>query len=406
MDHDAAADQEAIEAGQPAGDMAENHQPASDSSAQLQELYEQVQRNEEANKATKEEMKVMMGTLQSMSAMLASLVQATGASSAGTRVHRPVTQAVTTSGTPAGNPGSVPQASISDTSHRPSPSPSPAATPVATAVTVFQSTLPRMKRFTGSTPQNRDEVNFKEWRTQAKGILSNGNVQDPLGYLRQHLGGQAANIGSKHRTAEGLLEELNNIYGNKRSFDSLMAQLLKDKKQAHDQSPGDLLNEICSELTELRELQKMTQDEFNGRMYNVFQHACTSPSLTCELRARFGTAEQGAPTYAELFSYLQQVEGLSYGRVRDRRPVAPAVVAHPVQQPRAPVPPARANGRGGRKRGSIRCRQCGVTGHIMAQCQGDFNEEAILRYFGEDGLEFYYWKAEQLNEQGNGSGRV
>ena len=70
MDHDAAADQEAIEAGQPADDMAENHQPASDSSAQLQELYEQVQRNEEANKATKEEMKVMMGTLQSMSAMI------------------------------------------------------------------------------------------------------------------------------------------------------------------------------------------------------------------------------------------------------------------------------------------------------------------------------------------------
>lgn len=218
----------------------------------------------------------------------------------------------------------------------------------------------------------------------------------------------AASVAVKHRTAQGLLDELNVMNGNNRSFDSLMAELFHEKKQGKDQTPCDRLNEIYGELNDLREIQSMTTDVYHNRMYMVFQKACTSSSLTCELRARFGTAEQGVPTYAGLFNSLRQVEGLDYGRARDRRPAAPTVASHQVQPTRFATPTPRANGRGGRqgKRGTIRCRQCAVLGHIMSQCPNNFDEEAVLRFFGEDGLDFYHNKIEQLSRQGNGGGHV
>ena len=65
--------------------MAQNHKPTPDPSTQLKELYEKD------NNATKEKMKVLMGTLQNMSTMLVALVQATDASSAEASMLRPVT---------------------------------------------------------------------------------------------------------------------------------------------------------------------------------------------------------------------------------------------------------------------------------------------------------------------------
>ena len=253
--------------------------------------------------------------------------------------------------------------------------------------------LPRLRHFTGRAPASKEEATYSEWRRAAKSV--DPSTTDALGYLKRSLGGVALSQGQSARSIPKLLELLDGLYGDTKTFFELYEEL-SHKHQGRGQSAADFLSELMEQLGRMGERQHLEETEVHQMMYQAFLRACNNNPLTREVRARYGPPGPKSPSYQDLLRYVRQIEDLDSVRARDRPQGRVQATAAALQredeeavaavQQTAPSQSATA-GRG-RERGKrpFHCLNCGLAGHNLANCGNPPNEAEVRRQFGEDGL--------------------
>ena len=260
--------------------------------------------------------------------------------------------------------------------------------------------LPRLRVFTGLPPTSQQEASFEDWRAQAKVVMNDSAIQDAVQYLQRSLRGVALMQCEtlKPKSAQALIDHFDKLFGVVKSPDDMFLDLYSIRQGRH-QTVADLLTSICGRLQTIRERASLKNEEFDRRLYLILMRACSSDSLSRELRGHFGIPGEAHPTYEDLLHYIRRIEELDGPRSRPKPETAVTSSVHLANSPGAMEMAAIGSASTGAqnrhleaKRRTKYCFKCGLPGHFYANCGNPDNVDLVARRERENRRRTNEWR--------------
>ena len=174
---------------------------------------------------------------------------------------------------------------------------------------VYPSLPPRLGIFTGLRPAGGGEVEFAEWSARCKSFLceSDGNdSRDVMRKVRSSLRGIALEQVKDCSTATSIIETLNLVYGNLLTEEDQYVRFVKLAQEKRE-SAASYFSRLWSSFSNLNQRKQYTAMQANSKIYHTFMTNFVSNDnfLLMELRSKFGTPGETAPSCASVLAYLR-----------------------------------------------------------------------------------------------------